>query len=614
MNTDETLLYKMRHSQAHILANAVQHLWPEAKFGVGPVIENGFYYDIDLGTTKLSDEDFAAIESEMEKIIDADEPFELMEMTIDEAIAWSKENEQPYKLELLNDLKRAGTTNAGKIASEELGLEATDGSKIEKVTFYRNGDFTDLCRGPHVESTSKVGPFKLMRVSGAYWRGDERKPQMQRIYGICFETKQELDDHLKMLEEAKQRDHRKLGTELDLFLFSDLVGSGLPLFTPRGTIMREALAEFTAQLRQEYGFQKVWVPHLTKKELYEVSGHWAKFGDELFLVRSQETSDQLVLKPMNCPHHTRIYASRPRSYRDLPIRYMETTTVFRDEKTGELGGLNRVRSITQDDSHVFCRADQVRTEMNNLLIAASRLYSTLEMDLRVRLSYRDDSEAYLGDRKLWGEMQKQLKEAVEANDLSFFEQEGEAAFYGPKIDFMVTDALGREHQVATVQLDFVMPERFGLEYTGEDGLIHSPVMIHCALLGSIERFLAVYIEHTAGKFPVWLSPEQVRLITVNQDDAVVKFAHNVANKATEIGVRLTIDDSNESVGKKIRAAEIMKIPYVVVIGEKEINGGELNLRIRKDLEVEASGRTYNTEELLKSVANETKTRTSRSTL
>jgi threonyl-tRNA synthetase len=453
-----------------------------------------------------------------------------------------------------------------------------------------------------------------MRVAGAYWRGKDSNPQMQRLYGVAFATDKELRQHLSMLEEAKKRDHRKLGQELDLFVFSDMVGSGLPLFTPRGTVLREELARFSNELRERDGFQKVWVPHMTKKDLYEASGHWAKFGDELFLVKSQETSDELVLKPMNCPHHTRIYAARPRSYRDLPLRYLETTTVYRDEKTGELGGLNRVRSITQDDSHVFCRPDQIENEINNLLTAASELYEVVGMKLRVRLSYRDESDAYLGEPQLWETAQAQLKNAVIANGMEYFEETGEAAFYGPKIDFMATDAIGREHQVATVQLDFVQPERFGLEYTNEEGAAMRPVMVHSALLGSIERFLAVYIEHTAGRFPVWLAPEQIRFITVNQEDATVAFADKIIEQAKEFGLRVSVDNSNESVGKKIRDAEVWKVPYTVVIGEKEMSSDRVMPRIRKDMEVLAAHPEMNFGEFLKSVANEAKGRTTKSSM
>lgn len=605
-------LHAMRHSLAHITANAVQHLWPEAKFGVGPVVENGFYYDIDLGEDKLSDEDFARIEAEMQAIIKADEPFERFEMTVDQALNWAVENGQPYKQELLNDLKRSGTTVAKDLDAAELGLEASEGSKVDNVSFYRNGDFTDLCRGPHAESTGKVGAFKLMRVSGAYWRGKEGNAQMQRVYGVAFASAKELRQYLDMLEEAKKRDHRKLGTDLDLFVFSDLVGSGLPMFTPRGTVLREELAAFSNELRQKRGFQKVWTPHITKKDLYEKSGHWAKFGDELFLVKSQETSDELVMKPMNCPHHTRIYDSRARSYRDLPVRFLETTTDYRDEKSGELGGLNRVRSLTQDDSHVFCRHDQIESEIDGLLAAANELYGTVGMKLRVRLSYRDDSDGYLGDAGLWQTAQAQLKSAVIANGLDYFEQEGEAAFYGPKIDFMATDALGREHQVATVQLDFVQPERFGLEYAADDGTQQRPVMIHCALLGSVERFLSVFIEHTAGRFPVWVAPEQVRLITVNQEESTVAFAESITAKAFALGLRVSVDNDNESVGKKIRNAELWKVPYSIVIGEKEIETSQVSPRIRKDLATSDEPKTLDIDAFLAAVASETALRSASS--
>lgn len=611
----EEQLFAMRHSLAHITAQAVQRLWPEAKFGVGPVVNDGFYYDIDLGDTKISESDFKRIEKEMRAIINKDFPFERSEKNIDDAIAWAESASQPYKVELLNDLKRAGTTSAKDLDAETLGVAPNGGSVVENVSFYTDGDFTDLCRGPHATSTGKVGAFKLMRVAGAYWRGDEKNAQMQRLYGVAFATKEELEQHLVMLEEAKKRDHRKLGQELDLFTFSPLVGSGLPLFTPRGTVLREQLMSFSNQLRERYGFEKVWVPHITKHSLYEASGHWDKFGDELFLVKSQETSDNFVMKPMNCPHHTQIYASKPRSYRDLPVRYLETTTVYRDEKTGELGGLSRVRSITQDDSHVFCRQDQIESEINQLLQAAHELYSCVDMRLRVRLSYRDDSDGYLGERELWDSAQRQLKEAVTKNDLEFFEVEGEAAFYGPKIDFMATDAIGREHQVATVQLDFVQPVRFGLEFTDDAGQKQSPVMIHCALLGSIERFLSVYIEHTAGRFPVWLAPEQLRIIQVKDTEEVASFVATLREHADARGIRVVIDDSNETVGKKIRSSQTMKVPYTVVVGEKEVAENTLTPRIRQDFAVaDREDKTYSVEQFFDSIQNEIRSRVSKSSL
>lgn len=607
-------LKAMRHSLAHIMAAAVQHLWPHAQFGVGPAVDNGFYYDIDLRETKLSEEDFPKIETEMKAIIARNEPFERFEKPIDEAIAWAEQSQQPYKLELLNDLKRAGTTELSQLNPAELGTVASGEAQVTEVSFYRNGDFIDLCRGPHVASTGQVGAFKLNRLSGAYWRGNEKNAQLQRLHGVAFTTYEELQDYLDMLEEAKKRDHRKLGQELDLFVFSDMVGSGLPMFTPRGTILREELIKFSNRLREQHGFERVHIPHITKKQLYETSGHWDKFGDELFLVKSQETSDELVLKPMNCPHHTRIYASQQRSYRDLPIRYLETSTVYRDEKTGELAGLSRVRALTQDDSHVFCRQDQIEAEINHLLEAAHELYATVGMALRVRLSYRDDSEAYLGAVDLWKSAEEQLKNAVISNKLAYFEERGEAAFYGPKIDFMATDAIGREHQVATVQLDFVQPERFKLEYRAEDGSSHQPVMIHCALMGSVERFLAVYIEHSAGRFPVWLAPEQVRIITVNQEEAITSFAKKIALEGRELGLRLRLDDTNESVSKKIRAAEVAKIPYTIVIGEKEVASGEVVPRIRKDMTVMEIPMTVGAEQFLKTVLNEANSRVLKTSL
>ena len=576
-------LYSIRHSLAHIMADAIQRKWPEAKFGVGPVISDGFYYDVDLGGDNvISTANFAALEKEMRKIIAANAPFVKSEKTIKEAIGWANKVKQPYKEELLNDLQRSGTTKLKNLDSNELGL-ASKSSKVSKVTFYTNDTFEDLCRGPHVEKTGDVGAFKLTKVAGAYWRGQEDKPQMQRIYGVAFAKQSELDDYLAMLEDAKRRDHRKIGQEIDLFVFSDLVGQGLPLFTPRGTILREELLKFSNELRLSNGFEKVWIPHMTKNDLYKKSGHWDKFGDELFLVKSQETSDELVLKPMNCPHHTQIYASRQRSYKDLPIRYLESTTVYRDEKSGELGGLSRVRSITQDDSHVFCMPNQIEAEIGQLLSSAKTLYETVGMKLRVRLSYRDDGDGYLGTKAQWDNAQKQLKDAVSTNKLDFFEVEGEAAFYGPKIDFMATDAIGREHQVATVQLDFVQPERFELVFTNKDGAAETPIMIHSALLGSVERFLSVYIEHTEGRFPVWLAPEQIRLITVNQTEELVQYTESLYEKAKNLGLRVTMDNSNESVGKKIRNAEKMKIPYVCVIGEQELRSEQTIPRVRGDL-------------------------------
>ena len=585
MENKEEKLFKMRHSLAHIMAAAVQRIYPDAKFGVGPAINDGFYYDIDLGDNKISENNFGKIEKAMRRIIAESQDFVRSEVSIEDAINWAKENNQPYKLELLNDLKNAGTTNAKILAEGDFEL----GNGAETVSFYTNGNYKDLCRGPHLSNTKEVGAFKLMRVAGAYWRGDEKNPQMQRLYGVAFETQEELDDYLRKMEEAKKRDHRKLGKELDLYTVSPLVGIGLPLFTPRGTILRDVLANYSNQLRQKYGFEKVWTPHITKKDLYEKSGHWAKFGEELFLVKSQVTGGQFALKPMNCPHHTQIFASNPRSYKDLPIRYLETTTDYRDEQTGELGGLNRVRSLTQDDSHIFCRTDQIESEIQNLLAAAHELYSGIGMKLRVRLSYRDESDSYLGDLAVWESAQKQLKKAVISNNLEYFEQEGEAAFYGPKIDFMATDAIGREHQVATVQLDFVQPERFELSYKNSEGQDEQPVMIHCALLGSIERFMSVYIEHKAGWFDFWAAPEQVRILTIN--DTLNDYVEEVSKILSGVvldspvkfnEVRYSVDNRNESLGKKIREATSMKIPVQLIVGPKDKENNEVSVRFRKD--------------------------------
>lgn len=568
----------VRHSLAHVLAAATRHLYgDDVKFGVGPAIENGFYYDMDLGKNHLKDEDLDDIEAEMRKIITAKQTFTKSEKSIAEAEQWAKDNNQPYKLELIEDFKAHGTTKAGSTATRTAD-ETT-------MSFYTNGDFTDLCLGGHVKNTSEIpASFKLTKIAGAYFRGDETKPMMQRVYGVAFATQKELDDYLARQAEAKARDHRKLGKELDLYCTSDLVGAGLPMFTPRGTVLRDEIAELSNSYREAIGFQKVWTPHITKKDLYERSGHWAKFKEDLFLVNSHQSDDQFCLKPMNCPHHSRIFASKMRSYRDMPQRYLETTTVYRDEKSGELGGLSRVRSITQDDSHDFVRPDQIESEIKNLLSCVQKIYAIFDMKLRVRLSYRDSSDAYLGSKELWDSAQKQLKDAVlKIGDIDWYEQEGEAAFYGPKIDFMATDALGREHQLATAQLDFVQSERFQLEYIDQDGTPKRPVMIHCALLGSIERFLSVYIEHTAGKFPVWVAPEQLRIAKVKDDPAIEKLIDEISTKAKAMGVRFTVDDSNNSIGKKIRDAAMYKVPYTIVIGIKEAESGKIGVRIRKDL-------------------------------
>ena len=563
---DSDNLEKMRHTLSHILAAAVQELYPTATFGIGPAIDTGFYYDIDFGKTKISDADLEKIEKKMRGIVSRKLPMEKRVVPKMEALNWARDHKQKYKIELIEDLP--------------------EGSEI---SFYDMGDlFTDLCKGPHVKDTGEVGAFKLIRVAGAYWRGDEKREMLTRIYGVAFATEAELDEYLKRQEEAKARDHRKLGKELDLFCFSDLVGAGLPLFTPRGTELRELMANYSLSLRGREGFKKVWTPHITKTDLYKTSGHYAKFGDELFMVHSQVNGEDFAMKPMNCPHHAQIFASRPRTYKEMPVRYMEATTDYRDEKTGELGGLSRVRSLTQDDSHVFCRNDQIKDEVKRLVAIVKELYSTMGMQkLRARLSYRSDEDKYLGDKALWEMAQNQIKQAAIDNGLDYFEQEGEAAFYGPKIDFMAEDAIGREHQLATIQLDFVQPERFGLEFTNAKGEKERPVMIHHATLGSIERFLSVFIEHTGGWFPFWCAPEQVRIVTVN--NTVSKYVDEIKEILDSIvldkplkynELRYTIDDSSDSLGKKIKRATDFKIPAVLVVGPKDVEEKVVSIRLR----------------------------------
>ena len=568
--SENTNLETMRHSLSHIMAAAVKNLYSgtttTVKFGVGPAVENGFYYDIDFGETKVTEDDLKKIEKEMHKIVNRAEKFVCREASREEALEWAKENGQDYKAELIAEIP-----------------------ENEKITFYAMGGFEDLCRGPHVEDTSKVGAFKLMRISGAYWKGDEKREQMSRIYGAAFETQEELDAYLARLEEAKKRDHRKLGKELDLFCFSDLVGQGLPLFSPRGTVLRDKLADYSLSLRGREGFEKVWTPHITKTDLYKASGHYAKFGDELFMVHSQVNGEQFALKPMNCPHHAQIFASRPRTYRDMPVRYMEATTDYRDEKTGELGGLSRVRCLTQDDSHVFCRNEQIKGEVERLVGIVRELYSLVGMSkLRARLSYRNDEDKYLGDKELWKMAQEQIKQAAIDNNLEYFEAEGEAAFYGPKIDFMAEDAMGREHQLATIQLDFVQPERFGLTYVNEKGEKERPVMIHHATLGSIERFMSVFIEHTAGWFPFWCAPEQIRILTINDavEDYVAKIEAILKDITLEAplrhnDIRYRVDRRNESLGKKIREATKMKIPCILIVGPKDVEAETVSVRLHE---------------------------------
>jgi len=557
---DKQNLDSLRHSTAHLLAAAILRIFPDTKLTIGPAIENGFYYDFEFSAA-ISDTDLPKIEKMMEKTLVDWGSFSSRTVTPEEARQIYNNN--PYKMELIEEII----------------------AKNEPITMYKAGYFEDLCRGGHSQNPSKeIGAFKLLSIAGAYWRGNEKNAMLTRIYGTAFPTKEELEHYLSILDEAKKRDHRKLGQELDLFTFSELVGKGLPLFTPKGTMLRDLLNDFSQGLRLERGFQKVWVPHITKKELYETSGHWAKFGDELFLVKSQETTDQMVMKPMNCPHHQQIYASQPRSYRDLPIKYLETTTIYRDEKAGELLGLSRVRSVTQDDSHTFCTPEQISEIYQDLIEITKKFYDTLGMKYKARLSFRDPNnpEKYLGEVPLWKKAQDILLEIAQKNDLDYYIAEGEAAFYGPKIDFMITDALGREWQLATPQLDFVQPQRFGLTYIDHEGQEKTPVMIHFALMGSIERFLSVYIEHTAGVFPAWLSPLQVVIIPVS--DKFAQFASKVESEFKTAGIRVKTDSSNNTLGAKIREATLQKVPYMCIIGgqeEEKSKDQTLRITVRK---------------------------------
>lgn len=559
---------KMRHTLSHVLAAAAQELYPTTVFGVGPAIENGFYYDIDFGSEKISDTDLLKIEKKMRGLIQRGLEMRERSVSREDALNWAKAGGQKYKVELINELPEG-----------------------EEITFYdmidpKSGEviFTDLCKGPHVGSLGETGVFKLNRVAGAYWRGDEKREMLTRIYGVAFSTEAELNEYLKKQEEAKQRDHRKLGKELDLFCYSSLVGSGLPLFTPRGTVLRDKLNEFTQGYRTACGYRKVTIPHIANVDLYKTSGHYEKFP-ELFQFVSQESGDHLAIKPVSCPHHSQIFASMPRSYKELPVKYLETTMVYRDERKGELGGLSRVRAITQDDSHIFCTEDQVEQVFGELIESAKDLYKKVNMKLRLRLSFRDDGDGYIGDEKMWEKAQAAIQKMADKFKMEYTVAEGEAAMYGPKMDFMATDALGREWQLATVQLDYALPERFDLEYTDADGSKKRPIMVHAALLGAIERFISIYIEHTAGWFPMWCAPEMVRVITVNND--AIDYAKEVEEVLRGVvlerpiaknEMRYEVDYSDDSLGKKIRRATALKVPVILIVGSKDAEAREVSVR------------------------------------
>jgi len=606
-NTDN--LNAMRHSLAHIMAGAIQHIWPEAKFGVGPVVENGFYYDIDLGENQISEEDLPKIEAEMRKIIAADQLFEKSEKPIDEAINWAMSGKQTYKEELLNDLKRAGTTVAKDLDADELGTITEGDAAVENVSFYTNGDFTDLCRGPHVESTGKVGAFKLMRVSGAYWRGNEKNAQMQRLYGIAFNTEKEVRIHLEMLEEAKKRDHRKLGQELDLFFFHD-TAPGMPYWLPNGVVLYNELIRFWREEHRVRGYQEIVSPLINKKELYQTSGHYDHYWEDMFTIESDEES--YGVKPMNCPNAMVVFKYTTRSYRDLPLRLSDTDTLHRYEMSGTLNGLFRVREFRQDDAHVFVSEEQIKDEYKRIFEITELFYSIFNIEYSFRLGTRPDK--YMGDESLWDSAEQTLKEILEESGKEYAVEEGDGAFYGPKIDIVMKDCLNRPWQMGTIQLDFQQPLRFGLKYAAQDGSEKTPITIHRVIYGSLERFIGILIEHLAGKFPVWLAPEQIRLVTVNQEAKTLAFAEDVTSQAIALGLRVETDNTNESVGKKIRASELMKVPYTLVIGEKEIESGNVTPRIRKDIEVIETHKALKVAEFLQTVSNEVKGRVGKTSL
>jgi len=552
-----------RHTLAHLLAAAVLEQYPHAKLTLGPAIDNGFYYDIDFSAGDAPGEDgLKSIQKGMKKMINKWTEFTHEEVTADVARERFAGNE--FKLELIDEIEKKG----------------------EQITLYTCGEFTDLCRGGHVENPKEeiaMDAFKLDKIAGAYWRGDEKNPMLTRIYGIAFDTKEELVAYELQIAEAKKRDHRKLGKELDLFTFSELVGAGLPLFTPKGTLMRDLVVDKIMQIQAKYGYQKVTIPHITKSDLYKKSGHWEKFGDELFKVKGQSDAE-FVMKPMNCPHHTQIFNSKPRSYKELPIRYAETTMVYRDEQAGELIGLGRVRSITQDDGHAFCTFDQIDQEVEAIVHVIKEFYQTLGMyeegKFWVSLSVSDpkNPEKCLGERDGWERAEAMLEDVAKRLELPYKRVEGEAAFYGPKLDFMFFDAIGRERQLATAQLDFVMPGRFELEYVDHEGNKQTPVMIHRAIAGSLERFMAIMIEHFAGNFPLWLSPQQIAVIPVAE--AHNEYAQAVHDKLESAGFRSEIDISNDSMGKKVRNAKKDRLPYFLIIGDTDIANNTVTVESR----------------------------------
>ena len=546
----------MWHSSAHLMAEALEALYPGVKFWVGPPIENGFYYDVDFGEHTITDKDFPAIESKMMELAKQKNPYIRREMSKADALAYFQEKGDEYKLDLLE------------------GLE--DGT----ITFYDQGNFTDLCRGPHMPHTGFVKACKVMSIAGAYWKGDESQKQLTRVYGITFPKKQELKEYLELLEQAKARDHRKLGKEMDLFHFSEKVGQGLPLWLPKGADLRMRLEAFLKEAQRKAGYEGVITPHIGNKELYITSGHYAKYGEDSFQpINTPAEGEEYLLKPMNCPHHCEIFKSRPRSYRDLPVRFAEFGTVYRYEQSGELHGLTRVRGFTQDDAHIFCTVDQVKEEVGKVIDLVLYIFRTLQFEdfiAQVSLRDPDNPSKYIGKDANWDKAEKAIQEVADEKGLTTVVELGEAAFYGPKLDFMVRDAIGRKWQLGTVQIDYNLPERFELEYVGSDNAKHRPVMIHRAPFGSMERFVAILIEHCAGKFPLWLTPEQVKILPIS--DRFNEYAERVSKVLENHDIRALVDDRSEKVGKKIRDAELEKVPYMLILGENEANEGTVSVR------------------------------------
>ena len=544
------------HSSAHLLAEALQELYPGVKFGIGPAIENGFYYDIAPGEHKITSEDFPKIEKKMMELVAKKEDIVRKDIAKADALKMFGDRGETYKCELISELE--------------------DGH----ITTYTQGDFTDLCRGPHLPSTAPIKAVKILSLAGAYWRGDEKRDQLVRVYGVSFPKKKMLDEYLALLEEAKKRDHRKLGKEMELFAFSSTVGQGLPLWLPKGAALRDRLEQFLRKIQKQYGYLQVITPHIGNKQLYVTSGHWAKYGKDSFQpIKTPQEGEEYMLKPMNCPHHCEIYRAAPRSYRDLPLRFAEFGTVYRYEQSGELHGLTRVRGFTQDDAHLFCAPEQIKDEFLKVMDIILYIFRALDFkDFEVQISLRDpkNKEKYIGSDENWHLAENAIIEACAEKGLNARQVEGEAAFYGPKLDFMVKDAIGRRWQLGTIQVDYNLPERFGLEYTGKDNQKHRPVMIHRAPFGSMERFVAVLLEHTAGKLPLWLIPEQCVVLPISEK--FNDYAYEVVKELDKHDVRAVVDDRNEKIGKKIRDNELKKIPYLLIVGEKEAQNGEVSVR------------------------------------